>query len=161
MQEQGRGQEEGGGVGEWGSGGVGEWGRQEFPPCVLLTRTIEHKKDALFDYFRLLKMVYWSNQPLCGVECRTHASGVRFLRRIEAAVSHFCIVPCIQAGRRNFLLLMGCLLHFATSEGPSKHPYCIGHVAVRGEAYCVDLTGRLQLELGVRFHFSVFPGPAW
>jgi len=71
--------------GVWGGGGwggVGEWGRQEFPPCVLLTRTIEHKKDALFDYFRLLKMVYWSNQPLCGVECRTHASGVRFLRRM-------------------------------------------------------------------------------
>jgi len=141
VQEQGRGKEEGGGVGEWGSGGVGEWGRQEFPPCVLLTRTIEHKKDALFDYFRLLKMVYWSNQPLCGVECRTHASGVRFLRRIEAAVSHLFTKRCGRADLRNFLLPMGGLLHFATSEGPSKDPYCIGGRAVRGEAYCVDRAG--------------------
>jgi hypothetical protein len=50
----------------------------------------------------------------------------------DPAGSHFFTMACGAGGLRNFLRLLSYVLHFATSEGPSKGPMWIAMIAVRG-----------------------------
>ena len=95
---------------------------------------VEHKKTRGVR----LRSATHNGVPVKPTDVRCRTSNACFRRSIftlsGAAGSRFFVGPCAPASCCNFLLLLGYVLHFATSEGSSKSPLCICTIAVRGVA---------------------------